>query len=266
MPARGVIVSSVHHAHFVARVVACKTRWCVPRLVLIAAAAVLEAVALVAAATNVMTDVVMTLILILLKALLASSKAVWLRRQRAKLLELRGVGNSRWRTQLAVDKHAWLMSNVLVSSVCISLAMLYMMSLVILIQQPCSASAIETQSRAGCPLTGIRSVMLALNALQTLESLVDSWISSALGYEDVFPGVSGLLQLVVRVVKHDSLDDPSGTCDTARACAICLEDFVEGESLGEMECRHRFHEECVQRWLRAGGSCPFRCSTVPAAT
>ncbi|RAL47009.1 hypothetical protein DM860_017050 [Cuscuta australis] len=45
-------------------------------------------------------------------------------------------------------------------------------------------------------------------------------------------------------------------------CAICLEDFVEGEAGTELErCGHKFHASCVGRWLlRCGNwrvSCPL---------
>jgi hypothetical protein len=37
--------------------------------------------------------------------------------------------------------------------------------------------------------------------------------------------------------------------DFPRRCAVCLEDFVDGERLRLLPCRHRFHVTCVDRWL-----------------
>lgn len=36
-------------------------------------------------------------------------------------------------------------------------------------------------------------------------------------------------------------------------CVICLEEW---ELSREMPCGHRFHGDCVERWLRLSGSCP----------
>ncbi|CAA0822315.1 RING/U-box superfamily protein [Striga hermonthica] len=39
-------------------------------------------------------------------------------------------------------------------------------------------------------------------------------------------------------------------------CVVCLEDWEIGEKARKMPCGHRFHGECVERWLRIHGSCP----------
>uniref|UniRef100_A0ACD5UIC9 Uncharacterized protein n=1 Tax=Avena sativa TaxID=4498 RepID=A0ACD5UIC9_AVESA len=40
-------------------------------------------------------------------------------------------------------------------------------------------------------------------------------------------------------------------------CAICLSDFVDGESVRVLPvCGHRFHVACVDRWLASRCSCP----------
>ncbi|KAL8471606.1 hypothetical protein ACS0TY_029017 [Phlomoides rotata] len=42
-------------------------------------------------------------------------------------------------------------------------------------------------------------------------------------------------------------------------CAICLSEFeVDGEvAVKEMPCRHKFHSDCIERWLGIHGSCPI---------
>eukprot|EP00957_Ditylum_brightwellii_P021361 1611060-Ditylum_brightwellii.AAC.1 len=42
-----------------------------------------------------------------------------------------------------------------------------------------------------------------------------------------------------------------------RQCMICLEDFKYGDKRKVMPCFHGFHSGCVDRWLRANGSCPI---------
>lgn len=43
------------------------------------------------------------------------------------------------------------------------------------------------------------------------------------------------------------------------ACAICLEFFVKGDAIRTLPCRHFFHENCVDTWLKRTVSCPLRC-------
>ncbi|KAK4792045.1 hypothetical protein SAY86_022480 [Trapa natans] len=45
-------------------------------------------------------------------------------------------------------------------------------------------------------------------------------------------------------------------------CTICLEEWEAGK---EMPCGHRFHGDCIERWLRIHGSCPVCRFSLPAA-
>ncbi|KAL2226145.1 E3 ubiquitin-protein ligase RING1 [Sesamum indicum] len=83
---------------------------------------------------------------------------------------------------------------------------------------------------------------------------------SSLGFEalfgDVFSGKSGQppaskasidAMASVEIVGSENDDDP---------CVICLEEWEAGEKAKEMPCKHRFHGECIEKWLRIHGSCP----------
>ncbi|GMI66074.1 receptor homology region transmembrane domain ring H2 motif protein 1 [Hibiscus trionum] len=46
-------------------------------------------------------------------------------------------------------------------------------------------------------------------------------------------------------------------CHTGETCAICLEDYKDGEVLKFLPCQHDFHSSCVESWLTKWGTfCP----------
>eukprot|EP00746_Dinoflagellata_sp_MGD_P039419 gnl/MRDRNA2_/MRDRNA2_195059_c0_seq1.p1 gnl/MRDRNA2_/MRDRNA2_195059_c0~~gnl/MRDRNA2_/MRDRNA2_195059_c0_seq1.p1 ORF type:complete len:180 (+),score=26.45 gnl/MRDRNA2_/MRDRNA2_195059_c0_seq1:245-784(+) len=56
-------------------------------------------------------------------------------------------------------------------------------------------------------------------------------------------------------------DDGCTSSETEHGnCAICLESFQVGELCRKLPCRHVFHAECCEGWLREHHSCPnCRC-------
>ncbi|PPR94091.1 hypothetical protein GOBAR_AA26574 [Gossypium barbadense] len=46
-------------------------------------------------------------------------------------------------------------------------------------------------------------------------------------------------------------------------CSICLEKFKEEEEGSEMPCKHVFHSDCVEKWLRINRSCPVCRFVMP---
>lgn len=51
-------------------------------------------------------------------------------------------------------------------------------------------------------------------------------------------------RLAMKQYSHDKLQE-----NEAQECAICLEDYVEGEDLRVLPCKHDFHTSCVDAWL-----------------
>ncbi|KAG6794037.1 hypothetical protein NC653_004344 [Populus alba x Populus x berolinensis] len=46
-------------------------------------------------------------------------------------------------------------------------------------------------------------------------------------------------------------------CCLAFSCAICLQDFKDGDSMRKLpRCGHYFHLSCLDKWLARNGSCP----------
>lgn len=41
------------------------------------------------------------------------------------------------------------------------------------------------------------------------------------------------------------------------SCAICLADFVEHETVGQLPCGHVFHRDCIACWICDHPSCPI---------
>lgn len=50
-----------------------------------------------------------------------------------------------------------------------------------------------------------------------------------------------------------------GSANQSQAeCCICLGIFQDGEKIKVLpDCRHRYHSECVDKWLRTHSSCPL---------
>nr|XP_051201959.1 E3 ubiquitin-protein ligase Os03g0188200-like [Lolium perenne] len=59
-------------------------------------------------------------------------------------------------------------------------------------------------------------------------------------------------------------EEPRGSC-APLLCAVCLEDVLEGEMVRQLPpCRHLFHVECIDLWLRTRRTCPLcRCELSP---
>ncbi|KAL8518695.1 hypothetical protein ACS0TY_009879 [Phlomoides rotata] len=53
----------------------------------------------------------------------------------------------------------------------------------------------------------------------------------------------------------ESVDVEGGENDGDQ-CVICLEEWEAGEKVKKMPCNHRFHGECIVKWLKIHGSCP----------
>lgn len=51
--------------------------------------------------------------------------------------------------------------------------------------------------------------------------------------------------------------DSGSSCSSAPVCAICLEEFSEGQELRVISCLHEFHRACVDPWLQQNRTCPL---------
>lgn len=59
-----------------------------------------------------------------------------------------------------------------------------------------------------------------------------------------------------QVLKLPTID--YGSRDETRTCAICIEEFSDGDKLRQLPCEHEFHTECILPWLtERHSSCPL---------
>ena len=54
-------------------------------------------------------------------------------------------------------------------------------------------------------------------------------------------------------INDDNISQLNGDNST---CPICLNDMVIGDEARVMECKHTFHKQCLDEWLRVNASCP----------
>ncbi|KAJ3270167.1 E3 ubiquitin-protein ligase rnf13 [Terramyces sp. JEL0728] len=72
---------------------------------------------------------------------------------------------------------------------------------------------------------------------------------------EIVPGPSIAVVEARTPLPDDVLAEHERTTD--ETCALCLDDYAEGDLLRELHCQHRFHAECVDEWLiESKRSCP----------
>lgn len=54
-----------------------------------------------------------------------------------------------------------------------------------------------------------------------------------------------------------------GVTELGIDCAICLDGFAADEEAREMPCKHMYHSDCIEKWLRVRGTCPVCRFVMP---
>jgi len=58
-------------------------------------------------------------------------------------------------------------------------------------------------------------------------------------------------------------DKDSDELSKYSTCRICFEDYVEKEEIGILQCKHFFHNECIQEWGKRKPNCPYCDIEIP---
>ncbi|XP_054776030.1 uncharacterized protein LOC129284540 [Prosopis cineraria] len=46
------------------------------------------------------------------------------------------------------------------------------------------------------------------------------------------------------------------TPESVESCCVCQDNYANGEDIGVLDCRHKFHYECIRKWLGIKNTCP----------
>ncbi|KAJ0715300.1 putative transcription factor C2H2 family [Helianthus annuus] len=78
----------------------------------------------------------------------------------------------------------------------------------------------------------------------------------------VAAGTSGSGLSEEEISEHLHVYSAQGKMTEVDACSICLCEYEKNEKMGRLECGHRFHAECIRRWLLSKNICPMCRSTA----
>ncbi|KAJ0475866.1 putative transcription factor C2H2 family [Helianthus annuus] len=75
-------------------------------------------------------------------------------------------------------------------------------------------------------------------------------------------GTSGSGLSEEEISEHLQVYTAQGKMSEVDVCCICLGEYEKKEKMGRLECGHRFHAECIKRWLLSKNVCPMCRSTA----
>ena len=73
-------------------------------------------------------------------------------------------------------------------------------------------------------------------------------------------GLQASKEAAAQTAKESNHEDSGPTSNGT--CAICIGDYKKGDKLRVMPCEHKFHTECIDKWLVVKNACPV-CKRKP---
>lgn len=79
------------------------------------------------------------------------------------------------------------------------------------------------------------------------------------------PKISTAQYLKLIEEKNPSINYSERLRQPSVECAVCLSEFLEGEIVRKLKCKHTFHKDCLDKWLQQYlATCPLcRAKVLP---
>ncbi|KAK7263150.1 hypothetical protein RJT34_30735 [Clitoria ternatea] len=58
-------------------------------------------------------------------------------------------------------------------------------------------------------------------------------------------------------IRREHFKSAENTLENGECCCICQDDYIHGEEVGKLICKHKFHIGCIKQWLRRKNACPI---------
>ncbi|KAK8572498.1 hypothetical protein V6N13_048096 [Hibiscus sabdariffa] len=68
-------------------------------------------------------------------------------------------------------------------------------------------------------------------------------------------------ETILNRLKRPKYSSALGAQLEAEPCCVCQEEYKDGEDVAKLECRHDFHDDCINQWLMHKNLCPI-CTTT----
>ncbi len=68
---------------------------------------------------------------------------------------------------------------------------------------------------------------------------------------------NGVAQAILDIDDGTNIQDVEIKDEEDRACCICLQSYQQKEKLRVLNCKHNFHKDCCDEWLKRNNSCPL---------
>lgn len=111
-------------------------------------------------------------------------------------------------------------------------------------------------------IAGIHSNALPPHLLFSDRDFNEDDYEALLSLDDRIENLKGATQISIDTIPTECVPHRRSRTTELGRCPICLEDFISGELLRRLDCKHCYHKECLDRWLRTKALCPICKASV----